>query len=341
MSIEDLKAKAAEAANGPESKPVGKGNGGKVTEAEEVIEAEEVEADNPVLIDHASQDEMLNWMRRYSGYWNPLLPEHHGLEAFELAAMNAIINSGKLREAIVAKPMSFVYAMSMCAHFGLMPDGLQAALVPYNGAVKFIPMYRGYITLMHRTGMIRSVHFDHICEGDKVVLNKGALPPDDFKHEIDVFRIDEEEREPRVAYAFAWMTSGFRTEVALMGRKRAEFIRDNHSKSYIAAEKARIRDSEYASKPYLDKFHSPWHDHFDAMWLKSVVILLAKRMDLSPELRELLAADVADLNTGQKVVIPPKVMRAITNSNQPELEAAKNELEKASEKKREAALIQA
>lgn len=339
MSMEKLKAKAAAAAAEAEAdKPVQDDQTDRPDAEPQAEVAVIEEQDNtPQIPDMAAQDELFNWLKSYAGYWRDLLPAHIAPQAFELSAMAALINSEKLREIVADQRggyLSFVHSLAMCAHFGLLPDGVQAALVPYKGRVGFVPMYRGYVALMLRTGMIRSVHFDHICEGDIVEIDKGKLPPDDFSHKIDAFKIDTEERVPHVAYAYAWHKDGSRTEVVFMGRTKAEHIRDEYSKAYQNAQKARQDNPrDFAENPWRDKYHSPWHDEFQEMWLKSVVIRLAKRLDLSPILAELIAADAADSTTGQKVAIPARVMQAVARQQQraeiearPETEPAEAEL---------------
>src|ERR1041384_7598253 len=123
MSLDAIKARAAEVA----------GHASPQTIQGEVAVVEDQAPAVPAIDDHAAQDELFAWLKGFSGYWNALLPVSVNPERFELAAFTVLQNSSGLRQVIKNNHLSFVYSLAMCAHFGLMPDGVQAALIPYKG----------------------------------------------------------------------------------------------------------------------------------------------------------------------------------------------------------------
>lgn len=306
MSLQDLKDKAARAAVGEEAPETGKAEVATIPETGPEAAAE------PKKVDHADSDETLLWLSSYSGFWRELLPDGINETQFNLAVWAALNNSERLAKTATGNPTSLIYSLAMCAHFGLLPDGVQAALVPVKQKVEFWPMYQGYIALMYRTGMIRSIVFDHIREGDEWSLDKGKPSPDDFSHKPDMLNEDGKEL---IAYTFAWMPNGHRSEVVWMNAKMALEVAVKYSRAYQNAEKERRDDAtDFEKNPWRDKYSSPWHTNFLAMWLKTVVRLLAKRMDLTADVAQLVAADAADSPHGQQIVTPAEVTRVMTRT---------------------------
>lgn len=303
MSLQDLKDKAAKVAGFDEVPETGK------AEVATIPETAPGAAPAPGKKDHAANDETLLWLSSHAGFWRDLLPEGTNETQFNLAVWAALNSNKTLASVAKGNATSLIYSLAMCAHFGLLPDGVQAALVPVKDKVEFWPMYQGYIALMYRTGMIKSIVFDHICEGDEWSLDKGKLPPDDFSHKPNMLA---EERKELVAYTFAWMPNGHRSELVWMNARQALEVAEKHSKAYQSAEKAR-RDNpaDFEKNPWRNDYSSPWHTNFLAMWLKTVVRLLAKRMDLTAAVSQLVAADAADSPHGQQVVTPAEVTRAL------------------------------
>lgn len=315
-NIDGLKSRVAQAATTTPDTPADTPANLPAVTDEGVLEPTAV-----TIPDRAAQDGVFRWLKEYRGYWRQLLPANVSPDAFELAALAAVQNDEYLTNVAQHNARSLVYAMSMCAHFGLIPDGVQAALVAYGGSATFIPMYRGYVTLLRRYKVIKDIRFNFVREGDTVELDNGKPAPDDFSHKVNLLAPIPEgksDRDPLIAYCYAWLPDGTRSEVVTMPRERAIFIRDEYSTAYQNAEKNRKeRAKEYAENPRKKRFNSPWHtpdgdNVAEPMWLKSVVRLWVKRMDLTaPILGELVAADAADSTTGQKVAIPAKVMRAL------------------------------
>ena len=239
--------------------------------------------------DLAVTDAKRNWLEQYGTYIGDALPQNLNASHFKAtayAALDKVVNCDKdtVRDALLA-----------CARFGLAPDGKHAAIVPFGKTATFVPMYEGFIELMFRSGRVDSVHFGWIREADQWDYIPSAPSPHDFVHKP---RIDlpKSARGPVIlAYAFAWIKGGGRSQVILLNRYDAEEIRDEYSKSYKRAENSGRRDSA-------------WHTNFDGMWAKSCVRRLAKVVPTSQELIDLLRADeAADMGMAPAVVrvVPP------------------------------------
>jgi phage RecT family recombinase len=316
MSIDSLKAHVATVAEtGETTEETPAAN----TVAEVAVQSGE--SNVAAIPDRAAQDAWFAWVKGYRGYWQQLLPAYLSADAFEMSAITAIQNSKNLMNIARHNPQSIVYSLAMCAHFGLMPDGVQAAIVPYGNSAGFIPMYRGYITLLLRHKVVTSVRMKLVREGDTVEYDNGKPAPDDFSHKINLLAevpAGQADRTPLLAYAYAWLPDGSRSEVVTISRGRAELIRKEYSTAYKNAEREREkRPEDFRKNPRYKDFISPWHGPNDeiseGMWLKSAMRELVKRFDISaPAISELIAADAADSTTGQQVITPARVMKALT-----------------------------
>lgn len=228
--------------------------------------------DETADVSSAQDSAVEGWLRRYEGHVTDALPA--GVEpGLFLAAVRAALPG--LRSCT---PASVLQATLAAARFGLVPDGREAVISNEFGRAVFIPTYRGYIALMHRSGQVASVRVGMVHEGDEYAIEPSAPPPLDFTHRTDPVR--SKAGRPLFAYAFAWFTSGSRSQVVTVTREQAEEIRDEYSRAYVEAEVSGARDSV-------------WHRDFDAMWWKTAARRLEKVVPLSAEVRALVAADRA------------------------------------------------
>ncbi|MEV2277806.1 recombinase RecT [Nocardiopsis sp. NPDC049922] len=234
--------------------------------------------------DIAVTDDKLDWLRQHGTYFTDALPRHVDKAHF-IATARAI-----LPKLANCTNESIITALLACARFGLEPDGKQAAIVPYKNMAKFQAMYQGYVDLMYRSRLVDSVHFNWINEADTWDFAPSAPPPGDFLHRPAVHLPRAERGRPILAYAFAWIRGGGRSQVILLNEEDAIHIRDEYSRAYRKAEKDGTRDSA-------------WHTNFEDMWLKSCVLRLTKRVPTSAELRELIRFDEAADGRGEPPVI--------------------------------------
>jgi phage RecT family recombinase len=234
--------------------------------------------------DIAERDGKLDWLRQHGTYFTDALPRHVDKAHF-IATARAV-----LPKLANCSNESIITALLACARFGLEPDGKHAAIVPYGKTATFQPMYQGYVDLMYRSRLVDSVHFNWINENDTWDVTPSAPPPGDFLHRPAVHLPRAERGRPILAYAFAWIRGGGRSQVILLNHEDATEIRDTYSKAYAKAEREKTRDSA-------------WHTNFHDMWLKSCVLRLAKRVPTSAELRELIRFDEAADGYGDPPVI--------------------------------------
>lgn len=235
-------------------------------------------------------DTLYRWLEQRAGYFERALPAHLEREAptFTLCALTHIRRSDALMRC---DKDSLLMALIQAAHFGLLPDGKQCALVPYGKEARFMPMVEGLTDMMYRSGAVASVRRGLIRANDDWHIEPSAAPPRDF-----VFRPDllADRGEPIIAYAFCWMRGGGRSEVVTFTKAEAEAHRDRYSKAYKQAESN-------------GRKNSTWHLEFPKMWQKTPVRMLAKEVSTSPEMRLLLLADdAADsvLGDGYRPVLP-------------------------------------
>ncbi|MEU7092941.1 RecT family recombinase [Kitasatospora aureofaciens] len=219
-------------------------------------------------------DTVMTWLERYRSDITAALPKCVEPGVF-LAAVRATLPSLSR-----CTPASLLQATLTCARFGLVPDGQQSVIKADGPLAVFVPMYRGYVELMYRSGRVGSVHVGLVHAGDEWSWEPTAPVPLDFTHKPRPDLARAERGDVVLAYAFVWMAGGARSQVVVLNREDAEEIRDTYSEAYQRAESSGKRDSF-------------WHTHFTDMWLKTALRRLAKVVPTSPELRLLTAAEDA------------------------------------------------
>lgn len=234
-------------------------------------------------VEPAMNETVMAWLRKYENEFAEALPAHIDRSAF-FSAVRAI-----LPKLARCTPASTLQALLTCARFGLLPDEKHAVIKREGTLAVFVPMAQGFIDLMYRSGAVDSVHVGVIREHDEYSYTPTAPAPQDFVHKPDL-RLTKEQRGPVVlAYAFAWLKGGARSQVIILSRQDAEEIRDEYSQAYREAE----------AEGRTDSF---WHTHFEHMWMKSAIRRLAKVVRMSAELVALGKADDAG-DAGQVQVL--------------------------------------
>ncbi|SOE31693.1 recombinase RecT [Streptomyces sp. OK228] len=219
-------------------------------------------------------DAVQAYLDKHAEKFRAALPECVSYDRF-MAAVRAV-----LPKVAHCTPGSLLQALLTCARFGLVPDEYEAVIDHQGKVAVFIPTYRGYVALMYRSGMVKSVHVGLIHEGDDYHIEPTAPAPDDFKH-LPRPELPKAERGPVIlTYAFAWLEGGARSQVVYANREKAEEIRDEYSTAYQLAEASGRKDSY-------------WHVRFDDMWRKTALRLLFPLVPTSAEVRRLLAAEDA------------------------------------------------
>lgn len=112
----------------------------------------------------------------------------------------AVVAVTKDPELLGADRQSFMMAIRMCASHGVIPDGNEAVLQVYNTKIKrpdgkedwvkkvtYLPMVRGIINRVQRSGKIRIFYAEIVCDGEefRLDLSRGDRRP---LHEFDPMR---------------------------------------------------------------------------------------------------------------------------------------------------------
>lgn len=214
------------------------------------------------------------------------LPRHLTPERLTRVVLTAMTTQPLLQKCDVA---SILKAVMECAQLGLEPDGIlgYAYMIPYHNKkrgcyeAKMIPGYRGYLALARRSGQLRSLDVDVICEHDKFTYQKGTMPT-----LVHVPPLDKPRGKAIGAYACARLADGG-VQFEVLPMERIEKIRQS----------SRAGDE------------GPWHTHWDAMAIKTAIRQLAKYLPLSCEFQQLAVReeyleagiDAGDLNLGGEI----------------------------------------
>jgi phage RecT family recombinase len=176
--------------------------------------------------------------------------------------IRAFMTSAQLNPELQACTWSSLWEAALRAcRDGLLPDGVEAAVVPFKSKAQYIRMYGGVLRQFRRSGQFKWLKTDVVREGEKFehwVTNAGEhflhVPGDDFAAPIVK------------AYALATTKDGGEFCKVM---SRAEI--DKH-RSYSRAQ----RDD------------SPWKVWYEAMAQKTAIIQLAKTL---PNARDLMGEE--------------------------------------------------
>lgn len=196
------------------------------------------------------------------------LPQHLTPDRFVRIALTAITRTPKLLEC---DKESIFKCMLQLSQFGLEPDGRNAHLIPFWNSnrktfeCQLIIDYKGLVDLAMRSGNVSYIFADKVCENDEFEYDKG---------QVKVHKIDFKE-DRGAAYAY----------YAIVRNKDGTERADAMTKADV--EKIRQRSKA--------KDSGPWMSDFDEMAKKTVFRRLSKWIQLSPEYRDALEADVDKL----------------------------------------------
>lgn len=176
-------------------------------------------------------------------------------------------------------------------------------IIPYGDIPQFQLGYKGYIQLAQRTGQYRYINADMVYEGEVVTYNRitGMM-------EIGGAATSN---KPIGYFAYFQLLNGFEKAI-YWTREKVEAHAKQFSKAWKQA-------------------NSPWHQHFDAMALKTVIKqLISKYGIMSVEFANAVSGDdyddrveaeVAANANGDPVVIPERKEPAQLQAPQGETEA--------------------
>lgn len=194
--------------------------------------------------------------------------------AMQSPVVAAAINKGADRSSLFD-------AVSKCAQDGLVLDGREAALVPFNGKIQYMPMVAGIIKKAYNSGEIASISAHVVHANDEYSYELG-----DNEH-IRHIPTDDDPGDIVAVYAIAKLNSG--------GIQRVWMNKNQVMKHKKVAKTKFIWEGD-------------WEDD---MWEKTALKKLAKRLPQSSELSRLFESDneMVDLNRDkepEKEVTPPQ-----------------------------------
>lgn len=156
---------------------------------------------------------------------------------------------------------SIVEALTKCCQWELIPDSVQACLIPYKSELTFQPMYMGLLELAYRTGMFKSVSANVVYEGDFFDYDIGGNAFISHKPSLTTDRV-----KPIAVYADVILNNGGRI-VKVMTMKEVNAIRN------------------------VAKNKTVWQSWPDAMAIKTVIKQVFKLCPKTEKLNELIAYD--------------------------------------------------
>jgi recombination protein RecT len=200
------------------------------------------------------------------------LPSNVSIDAFRNAAIVAVQDNPEILRCDAASVMKSIRTIAAA---GLVPDGREAAIVPFSGKAQAMPMVFGLIKMARRSGDVRDIraHIVYQRELDEGRFDYVVGDEERLVHQPVLFG---DKGDPVAAYAIGKLKDG--TIVR-------EFM--------DAAQIDKIRRSSPQQRKH-DKPNGIWQQWSEEMWKKTVIRRLCKRLDLSAEdLRRLMVEEDA------------------------------------------------
>ena len=141
-------------------------------------------------------------------------------ETYKLVVLTAISTTPKILEC---DPNSIRRSILKCATLGLLPDGDQAAIVPFKNHAQLVVGYKGMMDLCRDSIPGISIVVVAVTDTDEFEYKEGLDPVLD--HAIDEAGERCTEKNFRAAYALAWMPGNDKPERVVMFKKDIEHIR--------------------------------------------------------------------------------------------------------------------
>ena len=214
-----------------------------------------------------------------------LLPSHVKPEKFIQAAQIAALSNNAIQNA---NPASIMKALIQCASDGLMPDGREAALVPYKGQVQYQPMIDGVLKRLRMSGKVKKVMAHVVYANDRFDYGVN-IDGEYLEHKPDLTAPRTKDNIVAV-YAVAKLDNDEKV-VEVMTREEVDRI-------------ARCSKSAFDPKTGQLKPDSVWMQHYDRMAIKTVLHRLCRRLPNASEVAQMLERDIqfdAELSRQQAV----------------------------------------
>lgn len=205
-------------------------------------------------------------LTQLKGQFQMALPAHINPDRFIRVVQTAITTSPKLLEC---DRQSLFAACTRAAQDGLLPDGKEAALVPFKNQVQFMPMVGGILKKFRNSGECKSIMAQVVYENDE------------FNYSVD----DTGEHIAHKPLIF-----GDR------GKKIGFYALATTKDGGVYIEVMTISDMDKIRAVSRSGDSGPWRQWEEEMEKKSVIRRLAKRLPMSTDLEEFIRQNDDMLN---------------------------------------------
>lgn len=201
------------------------------------------------------------------------LPKHIKVDLLLRIALTAINKLPKLADC--TQETLFGSIMDL-AQMGLVPDGRTAYLVPFWHSrsktlrCQYIVGYQGFIDLAYRHPLVKGIRFNAVHEKDLFEYEDG------LESKL-IHRPTDAEDPGKLTHAWAVCEL------------------DGGGRTFVVLNRRQVMEAKQSAQD-ADKAWSPWVEHEEAMWAKTAVRALAKRMPRSAELTVAIQADDKQAN---------------------------------------------
>ena len=212
----------------------------------------------------------LDFFKGFAPQISMVLPKNSDLNAARIVSLAVQLTADT--KIAQCEPKSIVGAIMQSVILGFEPiPGLGlAAWIPYGSKLHFQIEYKGYLDLLHRTGLYDSIFSEVVKEGDEFEYSRGLHP--DIKH---VPGDDNFDSPLTHVYAVAYIKGSAMPTFKVLGRKEVYQIRDHYSQAYKAGKK-----------------DSPWFGvREQEMWKKTAILQLQKDLPKSVTIQKAVATD--------------------------------------------------
>ena len=232
--------------------------------ANEVVKKEgAIQASKEKSIKGLLADPESSWARELS----KVLPSSKEVARFMACALNQLANPNTGAKLAACTVSSFYNAMMQSARSGILPDGVNAYLIPYGGTCQLQYSYRGLCDMAIREGIATHFTADVVRSDDTFMWKNGGL----VEH-TPAGWTDAERGEIVGVWVRAFLPSGVYVDMR-MSKDEVEKIRS--------------------------KSHNPngvWAEWYEEMMKKTCLKRLFKTMQNTPKLTEAIAADNDNYN---------------------------------------------
>ena len=206
-------------------------------------------------------EEVRGALTKMGNQFQMVLPPQIPLDRFIRVAMTAVQTKPSLLEA---NRQSLYAACMKAAQDGLLPDGKEAALVPFKGQVQYMPMVGGVLKKIRNSGELVSISAHVVYAADEFTF----WVDDDGEHIKHVPFLEADAGDIRLVYAIAKTKDGG-VYIEVMTLRQIEQVRSV----------SRAKDD------------GPWVTWWEQMAKKSALIRISKRLPMSTDAEEMIERD--------------------------------------------------